>query len=193
MQAVFETTGHIAGTEPDETVSYGPYMLLADTRLNLFSVFDDLKYDRSDIDMLSPAMRNHAIQRLGALGFKQTSGRVLRNAAEDVLCHIPKFHALGGSPFDITRYTPKRARDYYLLTPTQTACQFIDTYPLDEAVTRIKALLAQQPVNLYKLVDYLEHTPTHRNAMNAMGHLIAVQKEAVASAPLKGRRALGAF
>lgn len=193
MQAAFDATGHMAGVAAEDTVSYGPYMLLADARLNLFSIFDDLKYDRSDIDMMSPAMRSHAIDRLGRLGFKQTSGRVLESKADDIRCLIPKFHALGSSPFDITRYTPKRERDYYLLTPTQTACQFIDGYPLDQAVEKIEGLLQSQPINLYKLFDYLDATPTHRDFTRALGHLIALQKEAVASKKLRGRRALGSL
>lgn len=190
MDAVFDASGHIAGAAPEETVSFGHYMMLADTRLNIFAVFDDLTYDRSDVDMLSPNMRRHAVKTLSPLGFKQTSGRVLQNKAEDVLCYIPKFHALGSSPFDITRHTPKRERDYYLLTPTQTACQFVDGYALDEAVAKIEALVKVQPVNLHKLDDYLEHKPSHRDFSRALGHLVAVQKEAVSSEPLQRRRPL---
>ncbi|MEL6511722.1 MAG: hypothetical protein AAFQ47_16410 [Pseudomonadota bacterium] len=193
MQAVFEASGHMAGVAPDETVNYGNYMQLADARLNLFSVFDDLRYDRSDIDMLSPAMRRHAIERLAQMGFKQISGRVLENKRQDIRCHIPKFHALGSSPFDITRDTPKRERDYYVMTPTQTACQFIDTYPLEEAITKIETLITVQPINLYKMKDYLEDKQSHRDVMPLLGHLMAVQKEAVSSAPLRGRRALGSL
>ena len=37
-----------------------PYLQIADEKLRLLSVFDDLKYDRADADMMSPAMRTHA-------------------------------------------------------------------------------------------------------------------------------------
>ena len=114
------------------TVSFGHYMTLADERLQLFSVFDDLYYDRADADMLSPAMRKHAIEKLKKIGFKQISGNVLEDRGADRRCLMPKSHALGASPFDITRYTPRRAQDFYILTPTQTACQFIDHYPHEE-------------------------------------------------------------
>ena len=167
-----------------------PYLSLADTDLNLISVFDDLKFDRADADMMSPAMRMYAIKKLSLLGFKQTSGTVLVHPA-DVRVLIPKFHALGASPFDITRYTEKRSRDFYLLTPTQTACRFIDTYPKDEAVDRIKTLIAKHPINLYRLLDYLERKPAHEAFKDAIGHLKYVQRTAVTSEPLKRRRALG--
>lgn len=184
-----DTSGH-ASVDP-ETVSFGHYMALADKRLRLFSVFDDLRYDRADADMLSPAMRNHAIERLKKIGFKQISGAVLEDKASDRRCLMPKSHALGASPFDITRYTPKRAQDFYILTPTQTACQFIDNYPHEEAVERIVHLMRVQPINLIRLMDYLEHTPTHREFLSAIAFLKKTQAEAVASEPLKRRRALG--
>ena len=172
-------------------VNFGQYMPLADERLRLFSVFDDLHYDRADADMLSPAMRNHAFDRLGKIGFRQISGNVLEDRAAGHRCLMPKSHALGASPFDITRYATRRKQDFYLLTPTQTACQFIDHYPHDDAVERIVHLIRIQPINLFRLMDYLEHTDAHREFLKAIKFLQKTQKEAVKSEPLKRRRALG--
>ncbi|MEM8878805.1 MAG: hypothetical protein AAGD23_13180 [Pseudomonadota bacterium] len=183
--------GSLSVLELHEDSDFGPYMQVADTALNLISVFDDLRYDRSDADMLSPAMRRHAISKLGALGFRQVSGTVLEQREADVRCLMPKFHALGASPFDITRYTPKREQDFYLLTPTQTACQFIDHYALEDALTRVRTLITRQPINIYRLMDYLEDKPSHQNFLKAIGHLKYVQREAVESEPLRRRRALG--
>ena len=176
-----------------ELLNFGPYMCIADEKLRLISVFDDLKYDRSDLDMMSPAMRGHVIKQLKLIGLKQISGNVLLHADTDIRCLIPKFHALGASPFDITRYTPRGENDFYILTPTQTACQFVDHYSLEEAVDRIKALITLQPINLYKILDYLEHKPKHEEFARAIGHLRLIQREAVASEPLKTRRALGSM
>ena len=186
----FDDAGYVTGSAPQDVLQFGHYMMLADARMNLFSVFDDLKYDRSDVDMMSPGMRRYAIEKLGQAGFKQVSGRVLHNEADDIRCLFPKFHALGSSPFDITRYTPKRARDYYLLTPTQTACHIIDAYAREEAVSKLEALVRVQPVNVFKLRDYLEDCAAHREFEPLVGHLMAVQKEAVAADPLCRRRAL---
>ena len=115
-----------------EALNLGPYMCVADSQLRLISIFDDLKYDRADIDMISPAMRNYAVTKLGQFGFKQTSGNVLQHEGTSIRCLIPKFHALGASPFDITRYTKRGNHDFFILTPTQTACQYIDFYALSE-------------------------------------------------------------
>ncbi|MEM1050111.1 MAG: hypothetical protein AAGL24_28405 [Pseudomonadota bacterium] len=190
MEAVFDDHGQAADAGPRESVELGHYMMLADTRLNVFSVFDDLKYDRADADILSPGMRNHAIERLKHLGFKQKTGSVLHNKAEDVFCYIPKPQVLGASPFDVTRYTPKRQQDFYILTPTQTACQFIDTYPYEIALEKTVALVQKQPINLYRLLDYLEKKPKHKAFREALGQVKSVQREAVASEPLCRRRAL---
>lgn len=191
MDATLSATEQIAEAGPKTAVDLGPYMLLADDRLNIFAVFDDLKFDRSDADMLSPAMRRHAILKLKPLGFRQTSGSVLHNRERDVFCYIPKPQVLGASPFDITRYTPKREQDFYVLTPTQTACQIIDGYAYDEAVAKITALVQKQPINLFRLMDYLERKPAHDAIRAALGHFKLVQREAVASEPLRRRRALG--
>ncbi len=174
-----------------QALSRDPYLQIADEKLGLISVFDDLKYDRADADMMSPAMRGHAISKLTPLGFRQTSGSVLDHRKADVRVFIPKIHALGASPFDVARYTPKRKQDLYLLTPTQTACQFIDAFDKDAAVDRIKELIAKHPVNLLKLEDYLERKDSHRAFLGAIGHLKYVQREAVSSEPLCRRRALG--
>ncbi len=168
-----------------------PYFQIADERLGLLSVFDDLKYDRADVDMISPAMRKHVVGKLGPLGFRQTSGTVLEHAEADMRVYIPKFHALGASPFDIARYTEKRPQDYCLLTPTQVACQFVDHYELDDAVRRIEVLIAKHPINLLKLADYLEGKPKHRAFREVLGHIKRQQRIAVESEPLCRRRSLG--
>lgn len=171
-------------------LSEDPYLMLADPDWRLVSVFDDLRYDRADMDMMTGPMRAYATRRLQPLGFRQATGSILENPALDVRMHIPRFRALGASPFDAVRDTPRRAQDYYLLTPTQTAAQIILHYPVEAAVERIKALVARQPVNLLRLSDYLEQRRDPQGILPAIGHLNYVQRTAVESAPLRGRRAL---
>lgn len=169
----------------------GKYLHLADAERNIISVLDDIKYDRADADILSVGMRMHAIKKLAAIGFKQVSGRVLEHATSGARCVMPKFHALGASPFDCVRYTPKRAQDFYLLTPTQTACQFINHYPIEQAIDRIKSLIVQQPINILRIMDFCDHSAPHRTFIEAVGHLKFVQREAVESDRLRGLKTLG--
>ena len=167
-----------------------PYLSLADPRLRLISVFDDLKYDRADLDMLSGPMRQRILDHLKPLGFCQVSGTVIEHQDSKMRAYFPKFHALGASPFDATRYNERGPHDYFVLTPTQVACRFVDEYETEEAVDRIKALIVKHPINILRLMDYLERNDRHRAFLGAIGHLKYVQRKAVEAEPLCRRRAL---
>lgn len=172
------------------TLDKDPYLSVADPDLRLISVFDDLRYDRSDLDMLTGPMRRHAVAKLAPLGFRHVSGTVIENRTDDIRVVIPKIHSLGASPFDAARYLERRPQDYILLTPTQAACQMIDTYPCEEAVDRIKALIVEQPINLFKILDHLERKEPHQVFRRAIGHLRFVQRTAIEAEPLRRRRPL---
>ncbi|MEM7740290.1 MAG: hypothetical protein AAF225_05770 [Pseudomonadota bacterium] len=181
----------MANDDPLKGQDLGAYLHVADEELRLLSVFDDLTYDRADADLLTPGMRSHLARTLKALGFRQKSGNLFVHGKAEERCLLPKSHALGASPFDILRYTDRKARDYVALTPTQTACQFIDAYPLEEAVERTKALINRHPINLFRLMDYLERKPKHEAFQEAIGHLRFVQREAAESGALRRLRPLG--
>ncbi|MEM6941016.1 MAG: hypothetical protein AAF509_12900 [Pseudomonadota bacterium] len=163
---------------------------MADIDRGIISVFDDLKYDRADLDALSGPMRSRALTKLTPLGFRQVSGHRFENADEDIKIHLPKFRALGASPFDAMHELELRAQDFAILTPTQTACQFIDAYPIEDAVERIKELMSKHPINLLRIFDFLERKPAHEAFRETVGHLKFVQRTAVEAEPLRSRRAL---
>ncbi|WP_424927748.1 hypothetical protein [Amaricoccus tamworthensis] len=167
-----------------------PYLIVADTHLRLISVFDDLRYDRSDLDMLCAPMRDRALRRLKPMGFSQKSGTVIENRAEDIRIHMPKFRALGASPFDALRDTDQRPQDYVLLTPTQTAARIIEGHDPDPAMDLLEALVARHPVNLLRIFDFLDSSPRHAAFKKPLGYLVHVQRQAIAKEPLKTRRAL---
>lgn len=173
-----------------EVLNDDPYLMIADGPLRIISIFDDLKYDRADMDMISGPMRTRLLGKLEPLGFKQVSGLVIESAEEDVRVHFPKFRALGASPFDAMRDMLRPPQDYAALTPTQAACQMVDHYPVQDAVPRIKTLIQRQPINLLRLMDFLEHTDRQHPFLQAIGHLKYIQRQAVESEPLRSRRAL---
>ncbi|MBO6509611.1 MAG: hypothetical protein JJ979_14245 [Roseibium sp.] len=173
-----------------DVLNTDPYLMIADAELRLISVFDDLRYDRADLDILSGPMRRRALTRLTPLGFKQRSGSVIENRAEDIRIHMPKFRALGASPFDALRDTHLRTQDYALLTPTQAAAQIITRYPTDTALEKLSMLVVKHPVNLLRLFDFLEPGPSHQAFRDVLGQLVYLQRKAVSREPLKTRRAL---
>lgn len=173
--------------------AFGHYMFVADEDFGIISVFDDLNYDRADADILSPAMRRHVIEKLIEIGFRQTTGNELKQATTGIRCIMPKAYTLGASPFDITRYMNKRQSDFYILTPTQTACHYITHYSLEDAVEHIKALISRHPVNIEKLVDSLEQSQIHQAFRGSVTELRQVQRHAIATEPLSRLKPLGAF
>ena len=57
----------------------GPYLIVMNNPKNIISIFDELRYDRADADLVSPAMRRHVVEKLKTLGFKQKSGNIIEN------------------------------------------------------------------------------------------------------------------
>ena len=159
--------------------------------LKILSIFDDIRYDRADLDVITGPMREHAIRKLRNFGFIQINGSILENAHRNLRIIIPKSHTLGASPFDATRYTKKRDQDLYMLTPTQAACQIIDQcYPCD-AVDRIKNLIACQPINILRILDFLERKPAHAIYRENVRMFRDFQKEVITNGSPKHQRPLG--
>lgn len=170
--------------------NYGPYLHIISDTIKAISIFDALHYDRADVDIISPVMRLHLIKKLKDLGFKQTQGRVIENKTLDIKCVIPKFHALGSSPFHITDYTSIRPQDYYVLTPTQTACFIINNFPLETAMEKLKQLIAVQPINIKRISDYIENSGVNLDALSLIGHLKYYQAQALETPELKSIKPL---
>lgn len=167
-----------------------PYLAVVDAARQILSVFDDLRFDRSDADIMAGPMRTHIALRLTPFGFRQVSGHVIENTEQDIRMIIPKFRALGESPFDAIRYAPRRPQDFHILTPTQAACQIIDTYPLEEAQDRILTLIQKHPINIFRILDFMDRSDRHMAFRPVLGHLKFVQRNAIRSEPLCRRRAL---
>ena len=167
-----------------------PYLCLVDRGLRLVSVFDDLRYDRADMDMLNGPMRRRLVAALAPLGVRQGSGSRLDCPVTGLRLLMPKFRALGASPFDALRDTVRAPTDYAVLTPTQAACAIIDARSTDEAVARLERLVRKHPINLLRIFDFLDGSPAHEAFRPAIGHLVPIQRAAIRTSPLKGRRAL---
>ncbi|MEM9734291.1 MAG: hypothetical protein AAF903_12525 [Pseudomonadota bacterium] len=173
-----------------EKLSADPYIKLADGDLRFISVFDDLHYDRADMDLLSEPMRRHAINKLLPFGYFQSSGSVIEHRKSGARIHMPKFRVLGCSSFDTLRETKMGQQDYALLTPTQAAAQIITRYPVQAAKERVAALIVHHPANLLRLFDSVEPGPNQSAIRSMLGELVHLQKKSIAQTSLGSRRAL---
>ena len=55
--------------------------------LKILSIFDDIRYDRADLDVITGPMREHAIRKLRNFGFIQINGSILENAFPNCPSH----------------------------------------------------------------------------------------------------------
>lgn len=80
---------------------------LVDSPLNLLSVFDHTRYDRSDLDLLSVPQRQYVERKLKKFGYKFKTGRVLTSKLQTIVFRIPKQSIISANPFDVVRYEKK--------------------------------------------------------------------------------------
>lgn len=177
----------IDGISADEYLYWLP-------EIGVISVYDDSLYDRSDLDILSPGMRSHIAQYLKQHDCRQKRGTCI--AAPDSSRHFwlskPSV-LLATSPYDATRYIPRKDGDVYILTPTQAAAYLLDNTSLQTAVAAIEELGKQQPMNIGKLEDYMPEHFDKPDCRGAFTYLRTQQKAVRAQPGKKFKRALGSF
>lgn len=173
-----------------EAISEDDYLFWVDS-IHVLSVFDDIKYDRSDIDILSPAMRRYTAKFLKNQGYHQKSGQCFASKNGPHKLWMPKPSVLGASPFDITRYISREENDAYILTPTQTAAYLLDTLTLDTAVKEIALLIEQQPINLLKLRDHIPKYSDRNRYAEAFPYLRYCQRQVIENPRMRFKRSLG--
>lgn len=76
------------------------------------------------------------------------------------------------------------------MTPTQAAAILINTLALEPCVESLAELVKRQPINLYKLKDYLEDKSQHQQFKQAIPYITYTQRIAVESEPLNKMRAI---
>lgn len=161
--------------------------------INVLSVFDDVLYDRSDIDILSPAMRHFAAKFLKHQGYKQINGQCFSSQDRKEKLWMPKPSVLAASPFDIARYVKRSEGDALILTPTQTAALLLDSLKLDKAVEAIVLLIEQQPINLLKLHDHIPEYHQRNAYVEAFPYLRYCQRKVVENPKMRFKRSLGSI
>lgn len=156
----------------------------------IISVFDDVKYDRSDIDLLSPSMRRYITEKLKLLHCQLARGTHLISP-HGLSLFMPKPSVLGASSFDITRYQKRDEGDIYILTPTQCAAYLLDNLSLEQAVAEIAKMLPSQPINLRKLEDHMRQSSQRNRMLEALPFLRYELRQAQEQAHMRHKRHIG--
>lgn len=161
--------------------------------IHAVSVFDDVHYDRADVDMLTPAMRKYVTTCLTDFGCKLKSGTNIIHKNLGITFILPKPSVLGASPFDITKHFPRNEGDIYIFTPTQAAAYLFDHIELETAVKCMSEMIKEQPINLLKLEDTIGKQSKRESYLQAMGHLTYCQRHVVEQPGMRFKRSLGSI
>ena len=159
--------------------------------LRLISVYDDNRYDRSDLDIVTRGMRNYIVNRLKEFDYDYVSGRVLGSKSYDAKFIIPKVGQLGGSPFDILRREKRSELDYFVVTPTQAAAFFLVKYSVENAIELMAELIETHPINFLKLKDFVGSEGFSDEFIDSLPELLKKQKSMTKKDHLKSKSHIG--
>ena len=150
-----------------------------DTPIKIVSIFDHIRFDRSDVELLSKEQREYIFHKARGDGFVWKSGRILKNKESRVEIVFPKQNILGANPIDILRYEKTSGDRVFVLTPTQAACYFL-TLGEESFVQNTKRLLERMPINIKKVIDSLGRTTEASIFSKHLSQIQAWQDETLA-------------
>jgi hypothetical protein len=140
------------------------YLFFLETPHNLVCVFDHIRYDRSDADLLSQAQRKYLLNKLVEYGYYHKTGRVLISESHKTKFIFPKQNILGASISDFIKHEKREDQDLFVLTPTQMAIYIINTIKND-TLEILKNLISKHPINLKKIYDH-SHNESSKDFIN---------------------------
>ncbi|MBU2881097.1 hypothetical protein KO525_11590 [Psychrosphaera sp. B3R10] len=178
--------------------------LYAISALPLVTVYDDNWFLRNDYDVLSIGQRNYIIQFFAQYGFKQKTGKTLKQLDKTVHLVQPNRN-LAMSNFD-PRFieTPPQTssaeglnvdalnRDnVFVITPTMFAEALFYCHVEDKAlaIESVKQLINTCPYNIEWLRDIAYRTPIEAVTNDSYNALVAYQKHVIAN-KFKKKKAL---
>lgn len=150
-----------------------------DTPVQVISIYDHYRYDRSDHDGLSSPQRDYLINRCREFGLKQVSGRIYTLEKLDLKLVFPKQSILGASPFDSFRYEKHDEKTVFVLTPTQAACYFLTLSSKEESLKYLKLLLSKQSINFKKIQDHVRTESQYKDRFEELSREILTALEKV--------------
>ena len=136
-------------------------------KLNAVSIYTTDFYENYDYDVVLPGQRSKLVNTLAGNGFKQSSGRIIKNKDQSIIFEFPKPNfTLGDDPADKAEKLINNSKHIIILTPTQALLIYLKRY-YDEIflqlnsendnamIEEITTLLYEQPANLDKVREWL--------------------------------------
>lgn len=177
-----------------DNLNQDKYLCYFDTPIQIISIYDHYRYDRSDHDGLSVPQRDYLINRCRDFGLKQVSGRVYTLENLDLKLVFPKQSILGASPFDSFRYEKHDEKTVFVLTPTQAACYFLTLSNKEESKKYLDILLSKQSINFKKIKDHVRTEANYKDRFEELSSEILTALEKINQSFLdKNKRHLGSM
>lgn len=148
--------------------------------LPYLAVFDDIRFENYDCDLIGSEARRLIHHALQLLGFQRRSGHLYAHPS-GVLARIPKPSiTLGTNPVDAV-HRVSSADSVILVTPTQLLLLALDRpdFSVEEAVDELQSLLRLCPANLPKVVQWTRARGRSKRLRNIYPLLCEAQHEAI--------------
>lgn len=164
-------------------------LLYFNTPTKILSIFDHIRYDRSDLEAISQPQRQYIFDKVKDNGFKWKTGRTLKNE-DNIEIIFPKQGILGASPIDILRYEKPSENKIYVLTPTQTACYLL-TLNESNFLSNIEKLLNKMPINIKKIQDNIRLEKEYSTFIKHKEMIIKLQEKTLSDESFRGKSHIG--
>jgi hypothetical protein len=129
------------------------------TLYNIISIFDSVKYDRSDQELLSASQRNHIGKILEENDHKRLTGNSYQNINTKKVLRFTTPKMLGVSPLNELQYNFNK-EDIFIVTPGTYFLFLVmkfDELQKENILKEIMQLISIHPVNLDQLLNVSRH------------------------------------
>lgn len=162
---------------------------------NMITIFDSLRYERNDYDVLSAPQRNYVGAVLEKNGHRHVTGNSFKNLKTGQTLRFIITKTLGVSPLNELNYQ-YNDQDIFIVTPGTYFLFLVEKLSTDDKQDSVRAelmdLVSHHPVNLEQLLDLSTHDHFYATLKEVFKECKAKQDDAIENY-LKGKRPLGSL
>jgi len=158
---------------------------------NIITIFDSVKYDRSDQELLSASQRNHIGNVLEENGHKRLTGNSYQNITTKQVMRFTTPKTLGVSPLNELQYNFNQ-EDIFIVTPGTYFLFLVMKFnelQKENILQEIMQLISTHPVNLDQLLSVSRHDVFYPFLKQKFPEFVKHQQDSI-KYDLKGKSSL---